>query len=81
MTVRGTFVPAHLSILVPVLEAEAMREAARALLRRADALDGRRSHVTFTAPASGQCGVCGGYLESPVCPDCAPAMRQEGLAS
>lgn len=67
---RGTFVPSQLSDLVPALEAEALREAARSLLRRADALDGQASRVTLTPPASGLCGGCGGYLTSPVCPDC-----------
>lgn len=67
----GTFVPAHLSDLVPALEAEAMREAARSLLRKADALDGRASRVTFTAPVRGQCGTCGQEIDGP-CEDCAP---------
>ncbi|MBZ9715334.1 hypothetical protein [Deinococcus multiflagellatus] len=66
----GTFVPATLSDLVPDFEAEALREGARALLRRADALDGRCSRVTFLAVPSGQCANCQELVTGDRCPNC-----------
>lgn len=68
----GTLVPAQLSHLTPPLEAQALREAARTLLRVADGLDGKASRVTFMAPEHGQCGTCGQDISGRICPDCGP---------
>lgn len=66
-----TLVPAQLRHLTPALDAQALRETARTLLALADQQDGKASRVTFVAPVSGQCGVCQGFFQGALCPDCA----------
>lgn len=77
---RGTYVPAVLGGCRPALTAQAHREAARALLRQADQLDGKHSRVAFVDLPAGACADCGEHVHGDHCPNCGTPARSRAWA-